>query len=146
MPLGVVVVPCRVRGTRGKRRGRPSAAGTVGSVVNAGVARALGTLAAVLVAALVVAVPGQPADDTEPPHVLVVEFDNDVNPVTQDFLQDAIERGEQEEAAAVVIEMDTPGGLGSAMREIVKSMLAAEVPGRRLRLAARARARTRPAR
>ena len=96
--------------------------------MNAGVARALGTLAAVLVAALVVAVPGQPADDAEPPHVLVAEFDNDVNPVTQDFLQDAIERGEQEEAAAVVIEMDTPGGLGSAMREIVKSMLAADVP------------------
>jgi len=60
--------------------------------------------------------------------VLVAEFENDVNPVTQAYLLDAIERGEQEGFAAVVIEMDTPGGLGSSMRAIVKGILAAEVP------------------
>ena len=60
--------------------------------------------------------------------VLVAEFKNDVNPVTQDYLLGAIERGEQEGFAAVVIEMDTPGGLGSSMREIVKGILAAKVP------------------
>ena len=78
-----------------------------------------------IAAALVLAMPAVAA---ERPHVLVVEFDNDVNPVTQEFLQDAIQRGERERAAAVVIEMDTPGGLGSSMREIVKSILAAKVP------------------
>ena len=62
------------------------------------------------------------------PRVLVAEFDNDVNPVTQDYLLDEIERGEDEGFAAVVIEMDTPGGLGSSMREIVKGILAANVP------------------
>ena len=60
--------------------------------------------------------------------MLVAEFENDVNPVTQDYLLDAIERGEREKYAAVVIEMDTPGGLGSSMRAIVKGILAAEVP------------------
>jgi membrane-bound serine protease (ClpP class) len=60
--------------------------------------------------------------------VLLVEFENDVNPVTQDYLVDSIHRGEREHAAAVVIEMDTPGGLGSSMRNIVKAMLAAKVP------------------
>ena len=60
--------------------------------------------------------------------MLVVEFENDVNPVTQDYLLDAIERGEREGYAAVVIEMDTPGGLGSSMRAIVKGILAAQVP------------------
>ena len=60
--------------------------------------------------------------------MLVVEFDNDVNPVTQSYVQDELERGEEGGYAAVVIELDTPGGLGSSMREIVKSMLAAEVP------------------
>ena len=60
--------------------------------------------------------------------MLVVEFDNDVNPVTQDFLQDEMRRAERGRLAAVVIEMDTPGGLGSSMREIVKTMLALEVP------------------
>ena len=62
----------------------------------------------------------------EPSHrVLVAEFENDVNPVTQDYLLDAIEQAEEGDYAAVVIEMDTPGGLGSSMREIVKAILAA---------------------
>ncbi|MDX6396890.1 MAG: hypothetical protein QOJ43_298, partial [Gaiellaceae bacterium] len=47
---------------------------------------------------------------------------------TQEYLIDAIERGEREGYAAVVIEMDTPGGLGSSMRAIVKAILAAKVP------------------
>jgi membrane-bound serine protease (ClpP class) len=93
--------------------------------VNAAPGRAFGLLLAATVAALLLAVPGTAA---EAPHVLVVEFDNDVNPVTQEYLQDAMERAESENAAAVVIEMDTPGGLGSSMREIVKSMLALEIP------------------
>ncbi len=60
--------------------------------------------------------------------VLVAEFENDVNPVTQEYLLDAIERGERGDFAAVVIELDTPGGLGSSMRAIVKAILAAQVP------------------
>ena len=60
--------------------------------------------------------------------VLVAEFHSDVNPVTRDFLVGAIHRGERDGDAAVVIEMDTPGGLGSSMRSIVKAILAAKVP------------------
>ena len=62
------------------------------------------------------------------PRVLVAELDNDINPVTQQFLQDQVRRGERDGYAAVVIELDTPGGLGSSMRKIVKSLLAAKVP------------------
>ncbi len=62
------------------------------------------------------------------PHVLAVSFHNDVNPVTRDYLVGAIKRGEREGVSAVVIEMDTPGGLGSSMRDIVKAILAARVP------------------
>ena len=61
-------------------------------------------------------------------HVLVAEFRADVNPVTRDFLVGAIHRAERDGDAAVVIEMDTPGGLGSSMRSIVKAILAARVP------------------
>jgi len=60
--------------------------------------------------------------------VLVVEFDNDVNPVTQDYLQDQMRRAVSDGYQAVVIEMDTPGGLGTSMREIVKTILALEIP------------------
>ena len=63
-----------------------------------------------------------------PPTVRVVVFDNDVNPVTQDFLQGEVERAERDGVAAVVVELDTPGGLGSSMREIVKTFLATRVP------------------
>jgi membrane-bound serine protease (ClpP class) len=77
-------------------------------------------------AAAVLAVAAPAADST--PRVLVAEFDNDVNPVTQDFILDTIQRAEDEHYAAAVIEMDTPGGLSSSMRAIVKGILAAKVP------------------
>jgi membrane-bound serine protease (ClpP class) len=64
----------------------------------------------------------------ERPRVLAAEFENDINPVTQDYLIDAIERGEEEGYDAVVILLDTPGGLDSSMREIIKAELASEVP------------------
>ena len=80
----------------------------------------------VVAAALVAATVAVGADSG--PRVLVAEFQNDVNPVTQDFLLGAIDRAEDDGYAAVVIEMDTPGGLGSSMREIVKGILAADVP------------------
>ena len=82
-------------------------------------------LAAVVLAALLVpaAAVGQ-----EPPRVLAAEFENDINPVTQDYLIGAIERGEEEGYDAVVILLDTPGGLDSSMREIIEAELAAEVP------------------
>ncbi len=78
-----------------------------------------------LVAVVAFAVPASAAPSGR---VLVAEFENDVNPVTQDYLLDAIRRGERDGFAAVVIEMDTPGGLGSSMRAIVKAILAADVP------------------
>ncbi len=91
----------------------------------AGLARGvLVVAAAAAAAAFAVAAPA--ADSS--PRVLVAEFENDVNPVTQDFLLDAIERGEEEGYNAVVIEMDTPGGLSSSMRGIVKGVLAADIP------------------
>jgi membrane-bound serine protease (ClpP class) len=96
------------------------------NVVDAGLGRALGTFLVGAAAALVLAGAAPAAQDA--PKVLVVEFENDVNPVTQDYLVDEMRRGAKEGYAAVVIEMDTPGGLGSSMRAIVKEMLAVRVP------------------
>ena len=96
------------------------------SVVNAGLGRALGTFLVGVAAALVLS--GAAAGAPSGSRVLVVEFHNDVNPVTQDYLTDEMRRGAKDGYAAVVIEMDTPGGLGSSMRAIVKEMLAVKVP------------------
>ena len=91
--------------------------------------RALWCLFAAGAAALLLAFPASAASQaSDTPRVLVVEFDNDVNPVTQDYLQDEMHRAVRDGFSAVVIEMDTPGGLGSSMREIVKTMLGLELP------------------
>jgi membrane-bound serine protease (ClpP class) len=74
------------------------------------------------------ALAGAAAAQDGTPRVLAVEFSNDINPVTQEYLTDAIDRGEREGYTAVVIELDTPGGLDSAMREIIKKELDADVP------------------
>jgi membrane-bound serine protease (ClpP class) len=84
-------------------------------------------VAAALTAAFALAGAGAWAQD-ERPRVLAVEFENDVNPVTADYLVNAIERAEDEGFAAVVILMDTPGGLDSAMRDIIQKELDAKVP------------------
>jgi membrane-bound serine protease (ClpP class) len=59
----------------------------------------------------------------EKPRVLAVEFENDVNPVTADYVIDAIERANDENFDAVVILLDTHGGLASSMEDIYKKEL-----------------------
>jgi membrane-bound serine protease (ClpP class) len=65
---------------------------------------------------------------TSAPRVLAVEFDNDVNPVTADFVIDAIERANDDGFDAVVILLDTPGGLADAMKDIYQAELASRTP------------------
>ncbi len=60
--------------------------------------------------------------------VLAIEFANDVNPVTRDFVEEQLKRAEEEDYDAVVILLDTPGGLVSSMEDIVKAQLASPVP------------------
>jgi len=57
-----------------------------------------------------------------------VKFENDVNPVTQDYVNDQIDRANKEGYDAVVILLDTPGGLASSMKKIYTKELASEVP------------------
>jgi membrane-bound serine protease (ClpP class) len=87
-----------------------------------------GLFRTLILLAAVLALAGAAAAQETTPRVLAVELENDINPVTQDYVVDAIERGEREGYDAVVIELDTPGGLDSAMREIIKKELGAEVP------------------
>ena len=79
-------------------------------------------------ATLVLLVPAAAVAQEERPQVLAAHLDNDINPVTQDFLENAIDRAEDEELDAVVVVLDTPGGLASSMRGIVKRFLASPVP------------------
>jgi membrane-bound serine protease (ClpP class) len=64
----------------------------------------------------------------ETPRVLVAKFDNDINPVTADYLTDEINRANKDHYDAIVIEFDTPGGLVDSMNKVVEKELASKVP------------------
>ncbi len=79
-----------------------------------------------LAIAAVVATP--PAGAAERPVVRVIELDNDINPVTAEFVVDEVEGANHGSFAAIVIELDTPGGLSTSMNKIVKAILASKKP------------------
>ncbi len=62
------------------------------------------------------------------PRVLAVHFDTEVNPVTQQWVNARISQAERGRYDAVVILLDTPGGLSESMRKIVQRELSAKVP------------------
>jgi membrane-bound serine protease (ClpP class) len=65
---------------------------------------------------------------TSRPRVLAVKFENDVNPVTQEYVNDQIRRANRDHYDAVAILLDTPGGLSTSMQKIYKAELASKVP------------------
>jgi membrane-bound serine protease (ClpP class) len=58
----------------------------------------------------------------------VVRWDDAITPVTRTYFDDVLETARRESAAAVVIELDTPGGLLDATRDIVSAFLDSPVP------------------
>lgn len=80
----------------------------------------------VLLVLLAAAAPSFAVSDR--PRVLAVEFANDVNPVTRDYVNEEIDRANDEGYDAVVILLDTPGGLSTSMEDIYKKELASKVP------------------
>ncbi|MGH9246918.1 MAG: NfeD family protein [Acidimicrobiales bacterium] len=60
--------------------------------------------------------------------VLATRIADPITPVIADHLADLVAAGEDDGYEAVIVEMDTPGGLDTAMRDIVQTFLAAEVP------------------
>lgn len=61
-------------------------------------------------------------------HVNLIVLETTINPAVADFIHESIWRSSQEDAAALVIQLDTPGGLLSSTKTIVKDILGAPVP------------------
>ncbi len=88
--------------------------------------RWIGLIAAFFLLALPAAACGSP--EGPPGAVHVLKADGTVNPIMARFIDRALDNAEEQQANAVVIELDTPGGLSSSMDDIVKDILGAEVP------------------
>jgi membrane-bound serine protease (ClpP class) len=101
--------------------GTPSA----GRACPAGAVR-LGLCAVVAVVAAILAAPGVAAAQAST--VLVARVDGPITPVVAQYLIDGVRQAEEHGHRALLVEMDTPGGLDTSMREIIQAFLAAEVP------------------
>jgi len=60
--------------------------------------------------------------------VLVVEIDGAISVAAARQLTRVLDEAKKEGAAAIVMRLDTPGGLVSATRDIIRDMIAAPVP------------------
>ena len=60
--------------------------------------------------------------------IYIVKVADAISPGVADFLKRGIEKANDENAACLIIEMDTPGGLAESMRSIIKAILASRIP------------------
>jgi len=62
------------------------------------------------------------------PEIIQLNIDGGINPATAQYIDEGIELARQRGAAALLIELDTPGGLLESTKTIVKEILGAPVP------------------
>ncbi|HET9476869.1 MAG TPA: nodulation protein NfeD [Dehalococcoidia bacterium] len=84
------------------------------------------SLFALILGGAIFACAGSP--DGPPGSVHVLTADGTVNPVMERYINRGINAAEDDDAAAVVIRLDTPGGLSSSMDDIDRHILNSEVP------------------
>lgn len=51
-----------------------------------------------------------------------------MNPIVADYLVKGIKRAADEGSSFIVLQMDTPGGLMTSMRDIIKAILTSKIP------------------
>ncbi len=60
--------------------------------------------------------------------IYLANYDGVINPVAGEYFTEVIKNANRNDAAAVLIELDTPGGLDTSMRDIVKEIGSSNVP------------------
>jgi membrane-bound serine protease (ClpP class) len=92
-------------------------------------ALALAILCSACIAAAFLALPSATADERSAnPLVLQLNLDREVEPVLATYIDEGIADAASRHAALILITMDTPGGLGESMKDIIQHILASPVP------------------
>jgi len=81
----------------------------------------------VAIAVLLLSSPATAAE-SGPPRVLAVKFNFEINPPTADYFKSEIDHAASARYDAVVILLDTPGGLSDSMRSMYQKELKSKVP------------------
>jgi membrane-bound serine protease (ClpP class) len=77
---------------------------------------------------LLLVLPARAHSAEAPPEAMVATIAASINPVTADYLSSVIEKAEGAGAALIVLELDTPGGLDSSMRQMVQEIIKTKIP------------------
>ncbi|MBQ0985785.1 nodulation protein NfeD [Streptomyces sp. F63] len=112
---------------RPRRRGRPAGPGPRPGRVLPSPARLCARALLVTLAGFL-ALPAAGAAPAEERTVLATRVDGTITPVVESHLDDGLRRAEEEGHPALLVELDTPGGLLESTRGIVRGFLNAEVP------------------
>lgn len=86
------------------------------------------TLTAAFGLMLLLGLAGSALAQSSRPAALTIAVDGVINPVKERYVARALQQAAARDAPLVIIQLDTPGGLGSSTREIVTLLLAAERP------------------
>ncbi len=62
------------------------------------------------------------------PSIFKITVDTAIHPISSEYIRDAIDRAETENAKLIIIVLNTPGGLDSSMREIMEKILNSKIP------------------
>lgn len=85
-------------------------------------------LGIVAVLAVVLLQPSRAQDDDAGAPVYMLEVDGAIGPATTLYLEDGLERAREAGSPAIILRMNTPGGLDAATRDINQAILASPVP------------------